>query len=104
MKDTTLPEAVVAESYAGERLFAPFRQVEHGAEKQYEGTGLGLAISRNLVELMGGQIWFESEKGSGTTFLFAIPKQGVDISSIEEIKIQTIGNTAPAHYKETQHG
>lgn len=57
---------------AGERLFAPFRQVEHGAEKQYEGTGLGLAISRNLVELMGGQIWFESEKGKGTSFYFSI--------------------------------
>jgi CheY-like chemotaxis protein len=57
---------------AGKTLFSPFRQVEHEVECQYEGTGLGLAISRNLVELMGGQIWFESENGKGTTFFFAI--------------------------------
>ena len=59
-------------SEAGKDLFAPFRQVEEGSERRCEGTGLGLAISGNLVELMGGQIWFESELGRGTTFYFGI--------------------------------
>lgn len=55
---------------AGKSLFAPFRQVNSEDERRYEGTGLGLAISKNLVELMGGRVWFESEPGRGTTFSF----------------------------------
>ncbi|MEM9282193.1 MAG: ATP-binding protein [Verrucomicrobiota bacterium] len=57
---------------AGKSLFSPFRQVDSTDERRYEGTGLGLAISKNLVELMGGRVWFESEIGSGTTFFFTI--------------------------------
>jgi len=42
-------------------LFERFRQLDSTYTKQYQGSGLGLAISKNLVDLMGGDIWFESE-------------------------------------------
>ncbi len=57
---------------AGKTLFSPFRQVDENDERRFEGTGLGLAICKNLVELMGGRVWFESESGKGTRFFFTI--------------------------------
>ncbi|SMX46672.1 hybrid sensor histidine kinase/response regulator [Actibacterium lipolyticum] len=49
-------------------IFGEFNQVEDQQNRKFEGTGLGLAISRQLVELMGGEIWLESEKGKGACF------------------------------------
>ena len=54
-------------------LFQRFTQVDASTTRKYGGTGLGLALSRELVELMGGQIGFESEPGDGSTFSFSIP-------------------------------
>ncbi|WP_158547502.1 response regulator [Rhodovulum sp. 12E13] len=55
-----------------EHIFGSFAQVESEKNRSFEGTGLGLSISRQLVELMGGEIWVESEEGSGACFGFSL--------------------------------
>ena len=54
------------------KLFQAFEQVESGLDRQYGGTGLGLVISKNIVELMHGRIWVESELGRGAKFIFTV--------------------------------
>jgi signal transduction histidine kinase len=54
-------------------IFKPFYQSESSSTKRYEGTGLGLAIAKAYIELLGGDIWFNSEPGEGSVFCFNIP-------------------------------
>lgn len=74
-----------------EQIFKPFFQVDEAASRKFGGTGLGLSVSRELVEMMGGAISFESEAGSGSTFWFEIPfdepnvdSQGTEATGIDD--------------------
>lgn len=54
-------------------IFGEFNQVDDERNRMFEGTGLGLAISKRLIELMGGNVWVESEVGAGSCFGFRVP-------------------------------
>ncbi len=55
-----------------DQIFNRFNKIEEDKRKLYRGAGLGLSISKNLVELLGGKLWVESEKDKGSTFYFTI--------------------------------
>ncbi|MBV1868394.1 MAG: response regulator [Marinosulfonomonas sp.] len=55
-----------------DHIFGEFNQVEDEKNRKFEGTGLGLAITRQLIDLMGGEIWAESEPGEGASFGFHV--------------------------------
>ncbi|MGF1583798.1 MAG: ATP-binding protein [Bacteroidales bacterium] len=59
-------------------IFERFWRMENSKSKNLEGAGLGLAITKSLIEIMGGEIWFESAPGRGTEFFFNLPKTTVE--------------------------
>jgi PAS domain S-box-containing protein len=64
-------------------IFERFRQGSENHNRGYEGSGLGLSIAKSYVEMLGGEIWLESEEGKGSTFYFTIPYNAVSEKEIE---------------------
>jgi len=67
-----------------EKLFESFFQADTTTTRQYGGTGLGLSISKDLVELMDGRIWIESQEGKGSEFIFEIPLPQGDKTKVNQ--------------------
>lgn len=59
------------EQWFSERIFIVFQKLHD--HRKYPGSGIGLALCKRVIEKHGGKIWFESEVGKGTTFLFTLP-------------------------------
>ena len=55
-----------------QHIFSPFAQADASSTRKFGGTGLGLSISSQLIQMMGGRIWLESEEGKGSTFHFTV--------------------------------
>ena len=80
---------------AGEQqlIFEPFTQADSSMNRVHAGTGLGLTIAKQLVEMMGGRLWVESQEGRGSTFHFTA-RFGVD-SRPDTMEASPATTTAP---------
>ncbi len=75
------------------RLFKPFGQADSSTTRRYGGSGLGLVISKQLVEMMGGEIWVESNKENGSCFAFTCQFELDEETENSEGQIQSLQGT-----------
>lgn len=74
------------------KIFKEFSQVDSSLTRKFGGAGLGLAICKKLVDMMGGNIWFESKEGIGTTFYFTINVKQTESNEVKEYLNSDIPN------------
>jgi len=73
-------------------VFEAFEQADNTVTRHYGGTGLGLAITKKIVNLLKGEIWFESVLGKGTTFFVKIPliESRADVMEVDDYDFTNI--------------
>jgi CheY-like chemotaxis protein len=69
-------------------IFEPFAQIDSFMTRRHEGTGLGLAISRRIIDMMGGEIYAESDGKSGSSFTFTIKLKKSVVPLNQEVHMQ----------------
>ncbi len=82
------------------KIFEAFEQADGSTTRKYGGTGLGLTITRQLVKMMGGRVWVESEPDRGSQFHFTVsfelqprsselglPQQAIDLEGISVLVV-----------------
>jgi PAS domain S-box-containing protein len=79
-----------------ERIFDPFTQAEASLSRRYGGTGLGTTISKQIVELMKGRIWVESELGRGSKFHVLVPLAPTNLEAPDSAVTSGATLTLPA--------
>lgn len=79
----------MSKEYVG-NIFEEFSQEDSGARTHYNGTGLGMPITKRYVELMGGTISVESEKGVGTTVEVELPMEMVSPEEVQEQNVPLV--------------
>jgi PAS domain S-box-containing protein len=88
-------------------IFDAFSQADSSTTREYGGTGLGLAISTQLVALMEGRIWIESEVGRGSTFHFTVrfglsqetaPKRVSELADVQDLPVLVVDDNATNRY------
>jgi len=75
------------------KIFERFSKFTDGKRRLYGGTGIGLSIAKDLISLMGGKIWVESEDKVGSTFFFTIPYH-----KVSNISAGSLLTEAPKEY------
>jgi signal transduction histidine kinase/CheY-like chemotaxis protein len=80
-------------------IFKRFSQIKDYIFNECKGSGLGLSISKQLVELLGGNIWVDSEEGVGSTFYFTLPSGAKEVSKNNEIEEVNI-RMEPSNWKD----
>jgi PAS domain S-box-containing protein len=76
-----------------DRIFDRFYRVDHPVVQEVEGTGLGLSIVKMFVEMLGGEIWVESELGVGSAFSFTLPLMAAESPEEEIVQPGSIAET-----------
>ena len=71
-------EGIGFEQDKADVIFKSFRQVDDSSTRKYGGLGLGLTVAQKFTELMGGELWAQSEPGKGSIFYFTIPYKKVN--------------------------